>query len=269
MPRITGVDQQICTGCRKCVQECGFFRINREIKKAEYYDPMGLCFWCGHCIAVCPENAVQYEDFGDEPHDLSAIPDQDLSIPFENLANTFHSHRSIRRYKPDPVPRDIIEKVLDAIRYAPTGGNAREFKISIISNQQQLHELGEGVMKTVLEEPTAKAMYGIVFEFMKKAYKNPIYFDAPHLVVCYTNTNTGIEDIDAGIAVTYARLAAESLGLGTCWNGWTIMAFKKNPDLSRFVKAKGKHWGIFTIGYPAVAFARTVPRPAMAVKWLD
>ena len=230
---------------------------------------MGLCFWCGHCIAVCPENAVQHEDFGDEPRELSAIPGQDRSIPFKNLANTVHALRSIRRYKPDPVPRDVMEKVLDAIRYAPTGGNAREFKISIASNQQQLHELGEAVINKFLEEPAAKAMYGPIFENLKKAYKNPIYFDAPHLVVCYTNADTGIEDTDAGIAVTYGRLAAESLGLGTCWNGWTMIVFKKDPELARVVKAKGKHWGIFTIGFPAISFARTVPRPPMVVKWLD
>ncbi|MBN2151871.1 MAG: nitroreductase family protein [Candidatus Lokiarchaeota archaeon] len=269
MPRITGVDQQKCTGCRKCVQECGFFRINRETKKAEYYDPMGLCFWCGHCIAVCPENAVGHEEFGDAPCEFSAMPDQDRSIPFKNLANTFHALRSIRRYKPEPVPRDMMEKVLDAIRYAPSGANAREFKVAIVSNQQQLHELGEGVMNTIMENPVAKATYGLIFEFLKKAYKNPIYFDAPHLVICYTNADNGIEDVDAGIAVTYGRLAAEALGLGTCWNGWTMIAFKMNPDLARLVKAKGKHWGIFTIGQPAVAFARTVPRPALAVKWLE
>jgi len=273
MPMITGVDEQKCTGCRKCVQECGFFGINKETKKAEYQDPMGACFWCGHCIAVCPENAVLYEDFGDEPREISDIPDQELSIPFKNLTNSLQTLRSIRRYKPDPVPRDILEKVLEAIRYAPTAGNAREFKISVVSNQQQLHDLGERVMETFLKGidnmPAMKAMYAPVFEFLKKAYKTPMYFDAPHLVVCYTTSDTGMEATDAGIAVTYARLAAQSLGLGTCWNGFTIAAFKVDPELARLVKAKGKQWGIFTIGYPGVTFARTVPRSPMAIKWLD
>ncbi len=269
MPKITGVDQQKCTGCRKCVQECGYFRVNKEIKKAGYNDPMGLCNWCGHCIAVCPENAVQYVEFDDEPREISAITVQDRSIPYKNMEQMFQAHRSIRRYKPDLVPRDVMKKVIDAIRYAPTGGNNREFTISVVSNQQQLHELGEGVMKAILEDPMGKAMYGLIFENLKKVYKNPIYFDAPHLVVCYTNANIGIEDVDAGIVVTYGRLAADSLGLGTCWNGWTMIAFKKNPELARLVKARGKHFGIFTIGYPAVNFARTVPRPPMAVKWLD
>jgi len=89
------------------------------------------------------------------------------------------------------------------------------------------------------------------------------------LIIAYSQLNMYIEDTDIGICLTYGRLAAEALGLGTCWNGWTQMALTNNKNLQKLTGTKGARFGAITIGYPDEKFYRTAPRSMPKVKWVD
>jgi nitroreductase/FMN reductase (NADPH) len=45
------------------------------------------------------------------------------------------SRKSIRRYKPDPIPDDILDKILEAARWSPTPHNMQNFEIVIIDDR--------------------------------------------------------------------------------------------------------------------------------------
>ena len=83
------------------------------------------------------------------------------------------------------------------------------------------------------------------------------------------NTMLGIWGDDTGTALTYGMLAAQSLGLGTCWIGNLQAAIDNNPDILGILGIKGHVFGTFTLGFPAVKFHRTPPRSRLDIKGLE
>ena len=77
-----------------------------------------------------------------------------------------------------------------------------------------------------------------------------------------------LADHNIGIIITYGRLAAQSLGLGTCWNGWTQIASLESKKVLKLAGIRGKRMGAFTIGYPYITHMRCPPRSRKPVKGL-
>ena len=267
---ILGIDQEKCIKCKLCIKEC----IRRFVEDEErdiiiFQDPTGTCILCGHCIAVCPTDAILYENFGDEPYTFNSIEKLENIISYDAAYKFLRAHRSIRHYKKDKVPEELLRKVVKVMQYAPTGGNLRAEKYAILLDPEKIHTLSEGIMEELLKHSTFRVRYEESLSIRKKLYKNPVFFDAPHVIFVHSSSDTFIEGIHIGIIVTYGRLAAESLGLGTCWNGWSLMAFQTNKKLLKLAGIRGKGWGAFTIGYPDISYKRCPPRRQKKIKGLD
>ena len=74
--KIYGIDDSRCTKCEACVRNCpadlfvsasdGQSQSVSEKRPPEWRDPHGWCIGCGHCTAVCPADAIEYELERDE-----------------------------------------------------------------------------------------------------------------------------------------------------------------------------------------------------------
>jgi ferredoxin len=266
---IIGIDYDKCINCGLCVKECPRrFIEDTEKNKIIFQDPTGSCIICGHCIAICPENAILYEDLGDDPYNFDGLEDIGNYISYEKIFNFLRAIRSIRHYKKEKVPDIILRKVIRAMECAPTGANVRAEKIAVLSEPTQIKSLSEAVVEELLKNPATRARWEGSFEVRKKIYEYPIYFDAPHVIIVYSSGNTSIEHYNIGNIITYGRLAAQSLGLGTCYNGWTQIAFEINHKLTKIAGVRGKSWGVITIGYPSVKYLRCPPRSHKKVRGL-
>lgn len=84
-----------------------------------------------------------------------------------------------------------------------------------------------------------------------------------------SSDDSNSELLNIGIIITYGRLAAQALGLGTCWNGWTTDAMQFNSKINELVKIQGKKVGVFILGYPAVKFYRSPPRSPKIIDGLE
>lgn len=107
---------------------------------------------------------------------------------------------SVRSYKPDQVPDEVLGKVLEAARLAPTADNRQSFRLIVIRTAGRQSEL-------------------------KRIYNRDWFVQAP-LVICVCavpseawvrSDGRNYADIDAAIAMDHLTLAAADLGLGTCW----------------------------------------------------
>ena len=260
---IIGINYDKCTNCRLCVRECPRRFIEDDEKKRVYFqDPTSSCNLCGHCIAICPAEAIIYEKLGDDPYVFDGIEDLSNYISYEKLANFMQATRSIRHYKKKKVPEELLRKIVQAMSYAPTAANLRGEKIAILSDPQRIKALSDAILKIKLpgwEES---------FEIRKKYYENVIFFDAPHVIIVYSLGNSTLDHYNIGNIITYGRLAAQSLGLGTCYNGRTQIAFEYNRKLTKIAGIRGKCWGVITIGYPNVQYLRCPPRSQKKIKSL-
>ena len=109
---------------------------------------------------------------------------------------------SIRGFKPDPVPEELLNEVLQAGNLAPTAKNLQPFHLIVVRNPVRLDELAT-------------------------AYPAPFFRGAPVVVVICIEASKGWTrdrydgknycEIDAAIATDHMTLAAADLGLGTCW----------------------------------------------------
>lgn len=139
---------------------------------------------------------------------------------------------SVRAYRPDPVPEDALQRVLEAARLAPTAVNRQPFQLIVIHTAGREAEL-------------------------KRIYKQDWFVQPPLVIgICgipaqgWTRKYDGKNhtDIDAAIAMDHLILAATNEGLGTCWIG----AF--DPAAAREVLGlpEGVEPIAFTpLGYPA------------------
>ena len=60
-----------------------------------------------------------------------------------DILDVLTSRKSIRRYKPDPVPEEMIDKILEAARWAPTGENYQPWRFIVIRDQETRNQIGD------------------------------------------------------------------------------------------------------------------------------
>jgi len=114
------------------------------------------------------------------------------------------TRRSIRRYRPDPVPGEILERVLDAARIAPSGSNRQPTRLILVRDAETKRALVPfcGNQGFLAEAPIVAVACGHNLHYNRGNYMG----DYAMLV-------------DVAIAVDHLTLAARAEGLGTCWIG--------------------------------------------------
>ena len=149
------------------------------------------------------------------------------------------SRESIRNYDPGrPVPKEILEKILEAGRLAPSACNIQPWKFLVISSEEMLGKV-------------------------RACYHREWFKDAPHIVVtiglkdiAWNRSYDGYNSVetDVAIAMTHIILAAENEGVGACW----IMAY--DPAKLNEVLRPGRNeviYGITPLGYQREGFKKS------------
>lgn len=129
-----------------------------------------------------------------------------------------HQHRSIRKYKADPVPDDVLQRILEAAVRASSSGNMQAYSIIVTSDPKIKQQLFEPHFKQsmVMEAPLLLT-FCADFHRMRRWLKlkgAPDNFD--------NLMSFMIASIDAILASQNAALAAETEGLGICYMGTTL-----------------------------------------------
>jgi nitroreductase len=118
-----------------------------------------------------------------------------------NFNELVHTRYSVRSYKPDPVPDELLNKVLEAAVLAPTASNRQPFRIIVIHTKNREVEFNHVYHREwFVEAPLILAVVGLVDQAWVRS------FDSFNSV-----------EVDAGIIMDHIVMAATDLGLGTCW----------------------------------------------------
>lgn len=282
-----------CTGCGRCVDVCSDNSLMLESGKvAERNSPHFGCIGCGHCMAVCPDDAIEILGRTLSPDDLFDLPLKENSANYSEVLSLFQRRRSIRKFKDKPVSREVIEQILNAAATAPMGLPPSDVNVLVFDSREKTHAFAKGFcdylerMKwfvsgwflTMMRPVWGKAadelfrnfvrpLFKVYTEGMKEG-KNLVSYDAPLSMYFYGSEYC--DPADPIIAATYAMIAAESLGLGTCMLGGIHPLIQNGKKARQFresqgIKSKSRE-GLFVIfGYPEVSYRKGIKRTFASV----
>jgi nitroreductase len=186
----------------------------------------------------------------------------------EQIEQLVKGRRSIRRYRPDPVDRGVMEKLLDIVRYAPTGMNSQTVQWLVLSDPADVEMLSLIVIDwlRILLAQGAPGVKGMLKSW--EMGNDPIMRKAPHLIIACGGAND-MTRCSSIIALTTLELASVSFGLGACWAGFLYQAAISYPEVNGFLGLPPgfqMHGGL-TIGYPEFEYSRIPARNEANVIW--
>jgi ferredoxin len=282
------INKELCSGCGKCVFVCKDFNLEiADNKVSQTQTPVFGCIACGHCMMVCPEDAITIEGRTVTRQDLFELPDASAASSFESLLATLQLRRSIREFKDKPVDPEKIQLILDAAQTAPMGLPPSDVHVLVLENKEQVRNFAVDFSKylegmrwfvsawfmTIMRPFWGKTndemfrnfvrpLFDIYIGGMKKG-ENLVNYDAPLAMYFYGSPYT--DPADPIVAATYAMLAGETLGLGTCMLGGVHPLIQYGKKAKKLREKYGIKFtsreGLFVIfGYPDVKYKKGIVR---------
>ena len=144
--------------------------------------------------------------------------------------------RSIRKFRPDPIPDELLTQVLEAANQAPSAGNAQAYRIFVVKQ----YAVRQRLSRAAGNQPCVAAAPVVLVFCADPARSAAMWGAKGGQLLCVQDTT---------VACAYAQLAATSLGLATLWLGAVI-----EPEAIR--EALGlteDFWprAVLPMGYPA------------------
>ena len=168
---------------------------------------------------------------------------------FENIL----TRASTKKYKSDPVSKDLIDKIVEAGTCAPTGRNLQAPIILAVTNKE-------------IRDKLSKANAGVI------GMDNDPFYGAPVVLVVLAKKEVRTRVYDGSLVMGNMLLAAHALGLGACWIHRAKETFEM-PEWQEWLKSLGideEYEGIgnCVIGYPEV-MPSVKPRKENWVYYID
>ena len=308
--------RQTIDEARRCLG-CGTYK--SEFVGLPYFG--NICIACHNCEAVCPHEALIFPNYYkidngrwttefDMPAESQGFPNpfreekaphpQDLADRITEVEQVIYRRRSNRVFKPEQVPAEMIHRMIEAGRFAPSAGNCQPWQFVVVRDRALLDEISAACTKTLSlvtkiyqgKDPLRTALKNTL-AFLKpdsidqrpmaaiQALTVPkfgkenldVFFGAPTVIYVLVN-QLGISKplFSTGMCCQNMVLAAHAMGLGTCYSG-----FGSEPvNLNSRLKARlGITWPYDTIatticvGLPAVQIDKPVCREFPRVGWIE
>jgi ferredoxin len=286
------IDPEKCTLCGLCARICPGGVLELEGGRiAVHQERLFGCIGCGHCATVCPSGAILVSGRDLEPGDIFGLAPARERATHAQLLALLQARRSVRHYRPEEVSREDVERILEAAATAPMGLPPTDVEVAVFHGRDCVRTLaGEMIpaldrmcrimrpplfwfLRPFLDRATAEAFRGflvpVVDLYVREwaAGRDTLFYGAP--LGLYFHAAAFADAADPMIAATYAMLAAESLGLGTCMLGFPGHAFQRDRALGeKYGVPRKHHLGVFlAAGHPAVRHQRGVRRRFSRVRW--
>ena len=209
-----------------------------------------------------------------------------------------HSARALRRLKPDPIPDEVLNRILDAAIRAPSAGNGQSWLFVVVKDPEQRRKLGDiyrraGAMVASFYQRLGRPQHMTEGQYEKFSssglYLHEHLADAPVLLVACLRLETSTDALidlpreaqlammnsfpwmaGASIypAVQNVILACRAMGLGTCLTT-NHMLFEEEVKSVLGLPAEYRTFALLPIGYPINKFGPVNRRPLSEVVAID
>jgi nitroreductase/NAD-dependent dihydropyrimidine dehydrogenase PreA subunit len=269
------VNQQTCIKCGQCVADClpKIISMGEDIPYIAS-EKESTCYRCQHCFTICPTGSISI--FGLDPQ--KSMPLSGNLPDAAQMELLIKGRRAVRQYKNENLDPEILLRLLDVACHAPTGRNVRPVRFTVVDDREKLAKLREEVMaglgRIVRENslPPGREFFAEIYRAWHEEGVDTLFRNAPHLLIVSALKDAPCPVQDCLIAMTTFELFAQTLGVGTVWDGlanWAISDLM--PEFRTRLGIPEDH----VIGYsmvfgkPAVHYARTVQRGPAYIHRMD
>ena len=166
------------------------------------------------------------------------------------------TRHSTRKFKEEPVPQEVLDKVIEAGRQAPSGKHKNQSRFIVIRKKEVLQEIIALVQQEFAKmevTPENDDNFGGAIRAAKKGGYVFMY-NAPVLIVVVNKRDYGNKYADVSCAMQNMMLAANALDLGSCWIN-QLRWLQDNPVLRAYLQKLGmaedeEVCASLIIGYP-------------------
>lgn len=266
------INEEKCIGCGLCVKDC----LSKDIEVIDFKAKSKRirCIECGHCIAVCPQDAITLENY--PMSDIIEYEKGKFEIDEDQYLRALKYRRSIRQFSNKQVEKEKIEKIIEAGRYSPTGGNQQNVSFCVLREDinllrdmtiEELNRIAN--ISNEEEEKMGVSRYRNVwkqlyFDYHNNDKKDGLFFDAGTVILVLSPSVQ-----NASIAAAHMETMIYAQGLGMLYSGFFTIAAANSKEMKEYLKLdQGQEVvACLVIGYPNVKYERTVPRKEAKVVW--
>jgi len=245
-------------------------------------------------MAVCPGGAIEVTRREISPADIFPLPPPENDATYDSLLSLLQRRRSSRRFLDRTVNPAIISQILDAARSAPMGLPPSDVNVLVLDSREKNHAFAKDYCEFLkgmewlvsgwflaLMRPfwgkTSDEMFRGFIRPLFRTYTsgmdegvNNVTYDAP--LAMYFYGSPYCDPADPIVAATYAMIAGESLGLGSCMLGAIHPMIQKGKKARQFREKHGIRYpsreGVFVIfGYTAIKYNKGIRRSFASVGW--
>ena len=167
------------------------------------------------------------------------------------------TRRRTRKYKPDAVAPELLQKVIEAGRYAPSGGNNQTNHFLVIQKAEILNKITSlaetAFAKMTVDENTYPSLRNSILASKKGGYV--FSYRAPVLIIVANRKDYGNNMADSVAAIENMMIAANALDLGSCYIN-QLYWLNEEPSLLSYLRELGlkedeRVYASMVLGYAA------------------
>jgi nitroreductase/NAD-dependent dihydropyrimidine dehydrogenase PreA subunit len=291
------INLDLCKACGICGEICPRHipeTIETKGEKVTTISPqrIDLCMACGHCVAVCPNSAIQLNGISSQDY----VPVIDHNITHDQLVTLMRQRRSIRRYKDQPVSREIIGQIIQAVHTSPTGTGSTSTGVIVIDNPQTLKRISDLIFdmyekmevglkspigRRIIKRTAGKKNFQTLQDFVmpgmhwylrwyRQGVSDEVLRGCPTLMLFHSPIREPVAQENCLLAAFNATLIAQTLGIGTGVNDCIPPICNKDPEIRKILELPDDRevYASLTMGYPKYKFNRVPPRELAEVRYI-
>ena len=195
--------------------------------------------------------------------------------------NTYESiitRRSTRKYLDKEVSQELLEKIIETGRYAPSGGNSQSNHFLVIQNKQIIDHLVKMVERAFSQMEITENMYRSLQNSINLSKKGGYVFcyNAPVLIIVANKKDYGNNQADCALALENMMLEANELDLGSCYIN-QLKWLNEDQKILSYLQSLGMNedervYGSLIVGYPDTndgkPLRKVLPRKGNEATWL-
>lgn len=184
-----------------------------------------------------------------------------------DIFETIMHRRSIRRFEPKQIEETALQQILQAGLYAPCAGGRQGVIFAVCQDKEVNERLGK--IKRANSNPRMATATSFVSRERPSIADDPkltnAFYDAPTVITLFAPKNFLFSVDDCAVAAENMMLAADALGIGSCYigQGWPAFADPYGQEILRQWNIPADHYAVMQLllGYVKEGDKHPTPKP--------